>query len=68
MLARVVNPSQDDIKSQDNSQGDSLAVGLEHSPGDDQLIGKIKSCPKRKGLTDRVLLDQPLSKSKEKIK
>ena len=68
MLARVVNPSQDDIKSQDNSRSDSLAAGIEHSPGNDQLIGKIKSCPKCKGLTDRVLLDQPHSKSKEKRK
>ena len=47
MLARVVDPSQDNIESQGNSQSNRLAAGIEH-PEDDQLIVKIKSCPKTK--------------------
>ena len=64
----MVNPSHDDIKTQDNSLGNSLGAGIEHSPGNDQLIGKVKSCSKCQGLTDGVLLDQPRNKSKEKRK
>ena len=34
MLARSVNQSRNDTASQDDSQGNTMAVGIEHSPVD----------------------------------
>ena len=40
MLARAANPNRDDTEIQDDSQGNSLAAGIEHPPVYIQLIGE----------------------------
>ena len=47
MLARVVNPNQDDSEIQDDGQGNSLAAGIKHSPVDVQLIGESLATKRR---------------------
>ena len=37
MLTRVANPSWNDTESQKDSQGNSFAAGIKHSPDDGQF-------------------------------
>ena len=66
MLTRAANPSRNDTESQDESQGNSLAAGIKHSPDDVQLIGE--SLDQNKGSNDGAVLDQPCNNSKREKK
>lgn len=66
MLEKAANSSRDDTENQDDSQGNCLAAGIEHSPDDLQLIGE--SLYQKKGSTDGTVLHQPRNKSKEQRK
>lgn len=65
MLARVANPSWNDTECQEDSQGNSLAAGVEQVSVDVELIAE--SLNKTDGPTGRVVLDQH-NKSKGKRK
>ena len=65
MLARVTNPSRNDTECQENSQGNSLAAGVEQVSDDVELTAE--SLDKTDGPTGGVVLDSTTSqKGKEK--
>ena len=65
MLARVSNSSRNDTECQEDSQGNSLAAGVEQVSDDVELTAE--SLDQTDGLTGGVVLDQ-CSKSKGKRK
>ena len=65
MQARVSNPSRNDTECQEDSQGNSLAAGVEQVSNDVELTAE--SLDETDGPTGGVVLDQP-SKSKGKRK
>ena len=65
MLARVTNPSRNDTECQEDSQGNSLAAGVEQVSDDVELTAE--SLDETDGWTGGVVLDQR-NKSKGKRK
>ena len=65
MLTRVANPSQNDTECQEDSQGNSLAAGVEQVSDDVELIAE--TLDETDGPTGGVVLDQR-NKSKGKRK
>ena len=65
MLARVTNPSRNDTECQEDSQGNSLAAGVEQVSDDVELTAE--SLDETDGRTGGVVLDQR-NKSKGKRK
>ena len=61
MQARVSNPSRNDTECQEDSQGNSLAAGVEQVSDDVELT--TESLDETDGLTGGIVLDQR-SKSK----
>ena len=65
MLARVPNPRRNDTECREDSQGNSLAAGVEQVSDDVELTAE--SLNKTDGLTGGVVLDSAASqKGKEK--
>ena len=65
MLTKVTNPSRNDTECQEDSQGNSLAAGVEQVSDDVELTGE--SLDETNGSTGGVVLDQR-NKSKGKRK
>ena len=65
VLARVTNPSRNDTECQEDSQGNSLAAGVEQASDDVELTAE--SLDETDGPTGGVVLDQR-NKSKGKRK
>ena len=64
MLARAVNPNWDNAEIQYDSQGNSLATGVQQSPVDGESLEQNESSTDRVGAV--LDHDQPCNKSKGK--